>query len=427
MSTFDLPQKKGTLMKPDKSNLSTLKQICQLIPPHLVNKLAKKHGIRTRKFSAWSHVVTLLYTQLSHALSLNDVCDSLNNHSSALNKVREATPPKRNTLSNANRTRNAAMAEELFWEVLKSLQTSMPRFGIERQYSGFPQRFKRAIYAVDSTTIQLLANCMDWAKHRRRKAAAKCHMQLNLQTFLPSCAIVKEANTHDSTEAREVCANIREGEVVVFDKAYVDFKHLNHLDKRGVNWVTRSKDNMVYEVIREQTKSKGSILEDQVIKLTGPKPSKLYEQELRLVKAEVLIDGNLKDLTFITNNFNWAPSSIASLYQARWGIEVFFKQIKQNLKLADFLGYNKNAIQWQVWTALLTYVLLRFVAFRSGWKHSFSRIFTLIRGVLWNHLELNSVLKTCGTASDPPKIRSAPDQAYLPKFKEALNGTAIVM
>ena len=202
---------------------------------------------------------------------------------------------------------------------------------------------------------------------------------------------------------------------------------MNHLDKRGVNWVTRSKDNMAYEVIREQTKSKGSILEDQVIKLTGPKPSKLYKQELRLVKAEVLIDGKLKALTFITNSFNWAPSSIASLYQARWGIEVFFKQIKQNLKLADFLGYNKNAIQWQVWSALLTYVLLRFVAFRSGWKHSFSRIFTLIRGVLWNHLELNSVLKTCGTASDPPKIRSAPDQAYLPRFKEALNGTAIVM
>ena len=113
-------------MKPNKSNLSTLKQICQLIPGHLVHKLAKKHGIKTRKFDSWSHVVSLLYTQLSHALSLNDVCDGLHYHSSSLAKIRDATPPKRNTLSHANRTRNAAMAEDLFWEVLKSLQSQVP-------------------------------------------------------------------------------------------------------------------------------------------------------------------------------------------------------------------------------------------------------------------------------------------------------------
>ena len=240
-------------MKPNKSNLSTLKQVCQLIPKHIVKRLAEKHGINPRKYSAWSHVVTLLYTQLSHALSLNDVCDSLGNHSGSLKQIREATAPKRNTLSYANRTRAGAMAEDLFWEVLNRLQSQMPQFGMGQQYSGFPKRFKRAVYAVDSTTIQLVANCLDWAKHRRRKAAAKCHMQLNLQTFLPTCAIVKEANTHDSTEAKELCANIKAGEIVVFDKAYVDFIHLDLLDQRGVNWVTRSKGNMSYEVVREQT------------------------------------------------------------------------------------------------------------------------------------------------------------------------------
>jgi hypothetical protein len=411
-------------MKPNKSNLAILKQICQLIPSHIVNKLAKKHGIKPRKYSAWSHVVTLLYSQLSHALSLNDVCDGLNNHSSTLNSIRGATPPKRNTLSYANRNREAAMAEDLFWEVLKSLTNQMPQFGIDRQYSGFPQRFKRTIYAVDSTTIQLVANCLGWAKHRRRKAAAKCHMQLNLQTFLPSFAIVKEANTHDSTEAKELCGNIKSGEIVVFDKAYVDFKHLSHLDNRKVNWVTRSKDNMTFEVLRDHSAPKGSTLKDQVIKLTGLKTSKAYAQELRFVEAEVEIDGKMKTLTFITNNFEWAPSSIATLYQARWGIEVFFKQIKQTLKLADFLGHNKNAIQWQVWTALLTYVLLRFLAYRSQWKFSFARIFTLVRGVLWSYFDLEDLLKSCGTADDPPKIRSAPDQAYLPRFEEAFYGTA---
>ena len=411
-------------MKPSKSNLSTLKQICQLIPPHIVNKLAKKHGIKTRKFSSWSHVVTLLFTQLSHALSLNDVCDSLNNHEGCLKTIRGATASKRNTLSHANRTREAAMAEELFWEVLKYLHSSSPGFGIEQQYSGFPKRFKRAIYAVDSTTIQLVANCLGWAKHRCRKAAAKCHMQLNLQTFLPSFAIVKEAKTHDWTEAKELCANLKAGEIVTFDKAYVDFKHLDHLDQRQVNWVSRAKDNMAYEVLREHSTAKAAVLKDQVIKLTGPKTAQHYSQELRLVEAEVEIEGKPKVMTFITNNFDWAPSSIALLYQARWGIEVFFKQIKQTLKLADFPGHNKNAIQWQVRTALLTYVLLRFPAYRSQWKHSFARILTLVRGVLCSYLDLNSVLKACGTADDPPKIRSAPDQAYLPGMACFFYGTA---
>ena len=411
-------------MKPNKSNLSTLKQICQLIPSHLVKKLAKKNGINTRKYSAWSHVVTLLYTQLSHALSLNDVCDGLNNHSASLNLIRGATPPKRNTLSYANRTRDAAMAEELFWEVLKSLTSQMSQFGIDQQYSGFPKRFKRRIYAVDSTTIQLVANCLGWAKHRRRKAAAKCHMQLNLQTFLPSFAIVKAANTHDSTEAKELCANLKAGEIVVFDKAYVDFKHLFLLNSRKVSWVTRSKGNMDYEVLRENSTPKGPILKDLVIKLTGAKTSTRYPEELRFIEAEVEIDGKLKVLTFITNNFDWAPSSVSAIYKARWGIEVFFKQIKQTLKLADFLGHNKNAIQWQVWTALLSYVLLRFLAYKSEWKFSFTRIYTLIRGVLWSYFDLDSLLESCGTADDPPKIRSAPDQAYLPGFDRDPYGTA---
>jgi hypothetical protein len=403
-------------MKPDKSNVCSLKQICQLIPGHLVQKLADKHGIKTRKFSPWSHVLTLLYAQLSHSLSLNDICDSLQNHSGSLEPIRGATVPKRNTLSNANRTRNADMAEELFWSVLNHLQNKYAGFGIQQKYTGFPRRFKKAIHAVDSTTIQLVANCMPWAKHRRRKAVAKCHMKLNLQNFLPSFAIVKAANTHDSTEAKELCAGMSPGEIVVFDKAYVDYKHLFHLNERKVFWVTRAKDNMSYELIENISEDKSSIIRDQRISLKGTKTQLHYPTELRLVEAEVEIDGKLRKMVFITNNFKWAPSSVAQIYKSRWGIEVFFKQIKQTLQISDFLGHNENAIRWQVWTALLTYVLLRFLAFQSKWKYSFSRIFTVIRGVLWSRLELYSVLKSCGTASDPPRLYSTPPQQYLPGF-----------
>jgi len=238
-------------MKDAKSKYTTLKQIVNKIPSHLVSKLARKHGVdkKSRRFSPWSNVVSLIFSQLAHSLSLNDVVDTLKNHKETLFTIREATPPSRNGLSYANRNRDASMMEELFWEVLKNFQHYHPTFGYRNGYTGIPRRFKRAIHAVDSTTIALVANSVDWAKHRRRKAAAKCHMKLNLQTFLPDYALVKAASSHDSQEAYELCASMKDGEIVVFDKAYIDFKHLYLLAKKGVFWITRAKTNAAYEVM----------------------------------------------------------------------------------------------------------------------------------------------------------------------------------
>jgi hypothetical protein len=285
-----------------------------------------------------------------------------------------------------------------------------------RKYVGLPRRFKRIINVVDSTTIRLVANCMDWAKHRRRKAAAKCPMRLELHTFLPRFAIVKAADTHDSSEAAELCADVRAGEIVIFDKAYVDFEHLNRLTERGVFWVTRAKDNMAYETMGQHTLPRDNILLDASIQLTTHYSKKDYPDPLRLIVAVVEVDGKDTVMTFLTNNMQWAPGSICDLYQARWGIEVFFKQIKQTLQLADFLGHNENAVRWQIWTALLTYLLLRFTAYRSQWNRTFARLFTALRGVLWSRLDMYSVLKCCGTAPGSPPMRAVPHQAYLPGF-----------
>jgi len=368
-------------MKPAKNKFTILKQICNLIPIHLVPKLARKHGVdkKARTFSPWSHLVSMVHCQMAHSLSLNDVCDTLRNHSSSLKTLRKASPPSRNGLSHANRVRNADMAEDLFWSMLSHIQQNHPKFGIGHRYSGLPRRFKRAIYAVDSTTIQLVVNCIHWAKHRRRKAAAKCHMKLNLQTFLPSFAIVKAANTHDSTEATRLCSGLQDGEIALFDKAYVDFEHLYALDQRGVFWVTRAKGNMKFEVKALHREAKGPVLRDVLIELVIETSKNAYPQELRLVEAEVEVNGDRKVMTFITNNLTWASSSICDLYRCRWGVEVFFKQIKQTLQLADFLGYSENAVRWQIWTAFLTYLLLRYISFIGKWKGSFSRLFTLVR------------------------------------------------
>ena len=406
-------------MKPAKHQYTILKQICQYIPAHLVSKLARSFGIdkKARTFSPWSHIVAMLHVQIAHSLSLNDVADTLRNHSGVLTTIRGATPPSRNGLSHANRVRDPNMAQALFWDVLSHIQNRHPDFGIGHKYSGLPRRFRRTVYAVDSTTIQLVANCIDWAKHRRRKAAAKCHMQLNLQTFLPEFALVKEASTHDSTEAYRLCLNLKSGEIAVFDKAYVDFTHLADLGRRGVFWVTRSKDNMKYRIVKEHTKPKGDVLCDVLIELETPKSYKAYPQRMRLVTAYVKVDGVKKLMTFITNNMTWAPSSICDLYKCRWGVEVFFKQIKQTLQLGDFLGHSRNAILWQVWMALLTYVLVRYIGFLGQWKGSFSRLFTLLRGVLFSRLDAFSVMSFCGTARGSPRMVGRPQQAYLPGFE----------
>ena len=406
--------------KPTRTQFSVLQQICEWIPPFLVAKLARKHGVdrKARGFSPWSHVVALLYAQLVHAISLNDVCDGLRIHAGKLFRLRWATPPSRNGLSHANKVRSSAMAEDLFWSVLSRLYSIQPRFG-GRTYGGMPRRFKRLIHVVDSTTIQLVAGCIDWARHRRRKAAAKMHLRLNLQCFLPGFAVVDTAKLSDPGCARTVCAGIEQGEIVIFDKAYVDFGHLYELTARGVFWVTRAKENMSVRCVRRLLRRpQGNILRDDKVVLTVKKSRQSYPEPLRRVVALVEINGRMEEMTFITNNWQWSAASVADLYKSRWAIEVFFKQIKQTLQLCDFLGHSRNAIQWQVWMALLLYVLLRFQAFLTDWRHSFTRLFCLLRAVVWDGLEVVSLLRTCGTARGSFRAMAAPHQAYLPGFEQ---------
>lgn len=406
-------------MNPSKHSLTVLAQIFNLIPRNQIPRLANEYGVKKkcRRFTPTSHVLALMHAQLSHSISLNDICDCLGNHRGALASMRKAVAPTRNTLSHANRVRNADMAEALFWEVLDELKRMCPGFALYgRNWCGIPRRFKRVINVVDSTTLRLVANCLDWAKHRRRKAAAKMHLRLDLQSFLPSFVLVKSASTNDLVQSYEVCAGVRAGEIVVFDKAYVGYEHLFSLNERGVFFVTRVKENTSYKVVGQHSKPKGKVVRDVCIRLTDPKTSRKYPGLLRLVEAQVEVDGKLKVMEFLTNNMEWAASSICELYKSRWGIEVFFKEIKQTLQLSDFLGYSENAIRWQIWTALLVYVLLRFIAYQGSWKHSFTRLFTLVRGVLWSYVDLFSLLDCCGTASGSPKMRAAPEQCYLPGF-----------
>jgi hypothetical protein len=409
-------KKKNTTI-PAASKLNLVRQVCNFIPGFLVSKLARETGAqaKARTLSPWSHLVSLLYAQLAHSIGLNDVCDALALHSGPLSSLRGATAPNRNTLSHANKVRPAAMAEELFWAVFEHLGNLSPAFISGKAGTRFARKFKRTIHLVDSTTIPLIASCMDWARHRRRKAAAKCHLRLDLQSFLPLFAIVDTARHNDARRAREVCAGVKAGEIVIFDRAYVDFEHLADLSMREIFWVTRAKENLNCRVERcLQHGAVGKILRDDLIQLQTPTSRQDYPVAMRRIVARVAVDGREVDMEFLTNNLDWSAGSIADLYRCRWQIEVFFKQIKQTLQLADFLGTSANAVRWQVWAALLVYLLLRYLAFLSNWSHSFSRLFTLIRAALWKKWEVLSLLRRYGTADGQFRYLARPEQAYLP-------------
>lgn len=414
--------KKKKPHRPSASKLSGLRQLCNLIPERLVSKLARETGVDQlcRSFSAWSHVVAMLYAQFAHSIGLNDVCDALGIHSGPLSAIRGATPPSRNGLSHAGKHRSAQLAEQLFWSVFESLKNLSPGFAGAKRAKGLLHRFRKTIHIVDSTTIELVASCMDWAKHRRRKAAAKCHMRLDLQCFLPLFILIDSARHSDPKRARAVCAALCAGEIVVFDRAYIDFPHFFELDERGVFWVTRTKENLQFRVVKQRlnkrTRKNPKILADDEVRLLHKGSHDKYPRHMRRVRALVEVDGQEREMEFLTNHMEWSAQTVADLYRSRWTIEVFFKQIKQTLKLADFLGHSANAVRWQIWTALLCYLLLRYQAFLSSWNHSFTRLFTLIRTTLWEKIDLPDLLRSCGTAGGSYRALARPEQAYFPSF-----------
>jgi Transposase DDE domain len=242
-------------------------------------------------------------------------------------------------------------------------------------------------------------------------------VRLDLHSLLPRFVLVESAKAADSIRAAEVCAGVKSGEIVIFDRAYVDFVHLGVLNEDGVFWVTRSKESLSFRVVKKLPKGTDKrILSDGLVVLKNKDSRANYPKPLRRVRALVEVDGQEREMEFLTNNLSWSAGSVADLYRCRWQIEVFFKQIKQSLQLCDFLGNSANAVRWQVWTALLLYVLMRFLCVTSSWSHSFTRLFTLLRAALWRKIDLWDLLRFCGTAGGHFRYLATPQHAYFPGF-----------
>jgi len=229
-------------------------------------------------------------------------------NSGPLSAIRGAMQSSRNGLSYAGKGRST-VAQKVFWEVLGHFQALSPGFARGRRGKGVTHCFRSAIHIVDSTTIELVASCMDWAKHRRRKAAAKCHMRLALQSFLPRFVLIDTARDAYPKRAREVCAAVQAGEIVVFDRAYVDFPHLYDLLLRGIFWVTRTKENHQFKVLKRRENKNPKILADEEVLAANEGTRQKYPERMRRVRAMVEVDGVEREMEFLTNNMSGAPKA----------------------------------------------------------------------------------------------------------------------
>jgi hypothetical protein len=402
--------------KATDSAYTTLHQIVQCVPGNMIQTAANEVGIDARGFSATSHVVALLAGQLAHAFSLNEICDSLALREAGLSRIRGVTAPRRNTLSNANRTRNPEIARRLYWKVSDRLGRQDPRFRDPGRHRGFLHRMKRKIHAFDSSTLQLAMSCMDWARHRRRKAAAKMHARIEVSSFIPSMVIVGGAASHDSVKARELCAGVAAGDIVVADRAYTGFGLLGELDAAGITFVMRPKRNMAFKALCTVTEPGGDLVEDAIV-APDERHAGRYAGTLRRVRMRVKVDGKMREMTFLTNNTQWSPRTVAELYKARWAVELLFTELKQTLQLSDFIGTNENAVLWQVWVALLAHLLLHWLRHRSQWGLSFTRLVGIVRSAVWMKRNITETLRIYGTAGPPRRPTPVAEQLYLQGFE----------
>ena len=408
--------------KTTRRSISVFHQIVQHISPGLIERLARDEPVKARAFSYASHVLSLVLGHITHAFSLNELCDAMAVHAREACRVRGMAPAKRNTLSNANRTRAPAVAERLYWKVRDSLAAREAGFAF-RRHTGPLARFKdRVIAAVDSTTLQLSLSCIDWARHRRRKAAAKTHMRMDVATMLPTFAVIESAKGHDSKYAAALCEGLGDGDILLADRAYNDFAFLHALASRGVRFVLRAKRGTLFSVARDirNANAPKHIIADEEVRPAGPRTAKAYPGTLRRVTADVVVDGRTRRMVFITNSMDWSAATVVALYKARWAVELLFKELKQTLQLRDFYGENENAVKWQVWTALLAHLLLRFIKHLSRWRGSFSRLVGIVRSAVWMRVDLLQTLRSYGTAPPPETRPEDPRCPYLPGLRDFL-------
>lgn len=361
---------------------TVLSQLLKLIPRHEFQTLANHHhsGQKLRKISRWDQFVSLFMAQLSGRQSLRDIEANMNaqcahRYHLGVGKIAKSS------LARVNERQPHSLYEALFEKLVKRCQSVSPKHKF---------RFKNPLYSLDSSLIDLSLALFPWSDHNRHRGAVKLHVGLDHCGHFPAFATLTEGRRHDVPVGRAF--DFPKGSVLILDKGYTDYGWYKQLTDKGLFFVTRQRTNAVYRVIERLPIKRGQgITSDQVIELSGNKWKSEAMPQLRRVGYRDPQTG--KHYVFLTNHFGLAARTIADVYRDRWQVELFFKAIKQNLKIHAFVGNSFNAVLTQIWIALCAYLLLSFLKFQSktGWTEQ--RILRLLQANLFSKKDLMTLIR----------------------------------
>lgn len=361
-------------------------QLLRIVPRHEFEKLSRRHheGGRLRKMSRWDQFTALMLGQLTGRTSLRDIESNMKAQQDKLYHLGAKVTP-RSSLARINEQQPCTLYEALFGILYARCQRGEKSHGF---------RFKNKLYSLDASLIDLSLKVFPWAHYALGKAAMKLHVGLDHQGYLPAFAAITSSKISDIEIGRTL--QFAKGSIVVIDKGYTDYRWFKQLNDKGIFFVTRIRKNMLWKVLeRHDVDRQSGLCSDQTISLTGIKPKKIDMPRLRRVGYRDPDTG--KYYEFLTNHFQLSAQTIADIYKQRWQVELFFKWIKQNLKIKAFLGTSKNAVMTQIWVALCTYLLLAYLKFSAKIGWSLQKMLRLLQLNLFMRRDLFTLLR-----DDPP-------------------------
>ena len=381
-------------------NISLFSQIISKLDRTKFNKLVKSHDSNKHQkgFDSWSHLVSMLFCQFAKSQSVRDISNGLRSATGNLSHIGMSKAPSKSTVSYQNKNRSWELFRDYYYVLLESL-------GQQAQMKRTKFKIKSKIFLLDATTISLCLSLFDWAKYKTKKGAVKMHTLLDYDGHLPAYVNITDGKTADNKGAYDI--PLLKGSVIVADRFYNDFALLNVWDSTGVYFVIRHKDNIKFKTLKELDLPQDKhpeLLKDEIIELTGTKTKEKYPKRLR--RVALWDEKNQQTIEVITNQTNWTANTITELYKARWEVEIFFRDIKQQLHIKSFIGTSQNAVMIQIWTALITILILK--ALKTQAKHPWylSNLVAFIRLNLFVKVELHKWLDNPFQNGQPPPNES---------------------
>jgi hypothetical protein len=357
----------------------------------LVNE--KKTDKHQKGYNSWTHLVSMLFCQFAKSQSVRDISNGLKSATGNLNHLGIQKAPSKSTISYQNKNRDWTLFREYYYKLLSQL-------GQQMNIKQTKFRIKSKIFLLDSSTISLCLSLFDWAKYKTAKGAVKMHTLLDYDGNLPAYVNITDGKTADNKGAYDI--PLLANSVIVADRYYNDFSLLNVWDSNLVFFVVRHKENLQFETIRENELPENRlqhILKDEIIKLTGIRTKHKYPKNLR--RVTIWDDENGQLIELITNQMSWSANTISELYKSRWQIEIFFREIKQLLHIKSFIGTSENAVMIQIWTALITILVLKYLKALSKYGWRLSNLVSFIRLNLFVKIDLQRWLDK--PFEEPPK------------------------